>query len=132
MEEVHPHRCAQYLTKQDENCSHDCCKAPEFGSIPAEVGQQRDSCGGRWSSLALGMLQPWLPPNLCSLPSPQSWKWVLAPLLLYIFERILRVWRARQKVVITKVGGVGAHTYRQLLFLQPSVLQLLARVAVGR
>ncbi|XP_049683544.1 NADPH oxidase 1 isoform X2 [Accipiter gentilis] len=68
MEEVHPHRCAQYLTRKDEDCSHNCCKDPEFGSIPAE-----------------------------------SWKWVLAPLILYTFERILRVWRARQKVVVTKV-----------------------------
>ncbi|NXI38156.1 NOX1 oxidase, partial [Galbula dea] len=69
MEEVHPHRCARYLTqKKDEGCWHDCCKDPEFGSIPAE-----------------------------------SWKWVLAPVLLYIFERILRVWRARQKVDVTKV-----------------------------
>ncbi|XP_042663308.1 NADPH oxidase 1 isoform X2 [Tyto alba] len=68
MEEVHPHRCAPYLPQKDEDCSHDCCKEPEFGSIPAE-----------------------------------SWKWVLAPVLLYIFERILRVWRARQKVVVTKV-----------------------------
>ncbi|XP_051486235.1 NADPH oxidase 1 isoform X3 [Apus apus] len=32
-----------------------------------------------------------------------SWKWVLAPVLLYIFERILRVWRAWQKVVVKKV-----------------------------
>nr|XP_009683266.1 PREDICTED: NADPH oxidase 1 [Struthio camelus australis] len=32
-----------------------------------------------------------------------SWKWVLAPVLLYIFERILRVWRSQQKVVVTKV-----------------------------
>ncbi|XP_074738711.1 NADPH oxidase 1 isoform X1 [Strix uralensis] len=68
MEEVHPRRCAQYLTQKEEDCSHDCCKHPEFGSIPAE-----------------------------------SWKWVLAPVLLYIFERILRVWRAWQKVVVTKV-----------------------------
>ncbi|XP_025938508.1 NADPH oxidase 1, partial [Apteryx rowi] len=37
-----------------------------------------------------------------SIPA-ESWKWVLAPVLLYIFERILRVWRARQKVVVTKV-----------------------------
>ncbi|XP_030305068.1 NADPH oxidase 1 isoform X2 [Calypte anna] len=68
MAEVHPHRCALNLTQRDQNCSHDCCKDPEFGSIPAE-----------------------------------SWKWVLAPILLYIFERILRVWRSWQKVVVTKV-----------------------------
>uniref|UniRef100_A0A8C0ENX6 NADPH oxidase 1 n=1 Tax=Bubo bubo TaxID=30461 RepID=A0A8C0ENX6_BUBBB len=45
MEEVHPRRCAQYLMQKEEDCSHDCCKHPEFGSIPAEVGQQRDGCG---------------------------------------------------------------------------------------
>ncbi|NXY39290.1 NOX1 oxidase, partial [Pomatorhinus ruficollis] len=32
-----------------------------------------------------------------------SWKWVLAPIILYVFERILRVWRAQQKVVVKKV-----------------------------
>uniref|UniRef100_A0A8D2PST5 NADPH oxidase 1 n=1 Tax=Zosterops lateralis melanops TaxID=1220523 RepID=A0A8D2PST5_ZOSLA len=68
MAEVHPYQCAEYLTKRDQNCTHDCCKDPEFGSIPAE-----------------------------------SWKWVLAPIILYVFERILRVWRAQQKVVVNKV-----------------------------
>ncbi|NXI05446.1 NOX1 oxidase, partial [Pachycephala philippinensis] len=68
MAEVPPHHCAEYLTQRDQNCTHDCCKDPEFGSIPAE-----------------------------------SWKWVLAPIILYVFERILRVWRARQKVVVKKV-----------------------------
>ncbi|NXA32559.1 NOX1 oxidase, partial [Eudromia elegans] len=41
-------------------------------------------------------------PEFGSIPA-ESWKWVLAPVLLYIFERLLRVWRARQKVVVTKV-----------------------------
>ncbi|NXC56991.1 NOX1 oxidase, partial [Aleadryas rufinucha] len=68
MAEVPPHHCAEYLTQWDQNCTHVCCKDPEFGSIPAE-----------------------------------SWKWVLAPIILYVFERILRVWRAQQKVVVTKV-----------------------------
>ncbi|XP_066861282.1 NADPH oxidase 1 isoform X1 [Anser cygnoides] len=68
MEEVHPRRCAEYLVHNHKDCRHECCKNPEFSSIPAE-----------------------------------SWKWVLAPVLLYVFERILRVWRARQKVVVTKV-----------------------------
>ncbi|OWK09941.1 hypothetical protein Celaphus_00005924, partial [Cervus elaphus hippelaphus] len=31
-----------------------------------------------------------------------SWKWILAPGILYIFERILRFYRSQQKVVITK------------------------------
>ncbi|OBS83679.1 hypothetical protein A6R68_22351 [Neotoma lepida] len=34
---------------------------------------------------------------------PQSWKWILAPIALYIFERTLRFYRSQQKVVITKV-----------------------------
>lgn len=51
--------------------------------------------GSRWP----GGSNPMLP------STPQSWKWVLAPVILYIFERILRIWRARQKVVVTKVGG---------------------------
>ncbi|NXC90001.1 NOX1 oxidase, partial [Cercotrichas coryphoeus] len=68
MAEVHPYHCAEYLTQRDQNCTHSCCKDPEFGSIPAE-----------------------------------SWKWVLAPIILYVFERILRVWRAQQKVVVKKV-----------------------------
>ncbi|XP_021261995.1 NADPH oxidase 1 isoform X2 [Numida meleagris] len=68
MEEVHPQRCAEFLVQKPKECKEECCKEPEFGSIPAE-----------------------------------SWKWVLAPVILYIFERILRIWRARQKVVVTKV-----------------------------
>uniref|UniRef100_A0A2K6M6M8 NADPH oxidase 1 n=1 Tax=Rhinopithecus bieti TaxID=61621 RepID=A0A2K6M6M8_RHIBE len=34
---------------------------------------------------------------------PESWKWILAPVILYICERILRFYRSQQKVVITKV-----------------------------
>ncbi|XP_052026731.1 NADPH oxidase 1 isoform X1 [Apodemus sylvaticus] len=34
---------------------------------------------------------------------PESWKWILAPIAFYIFERILRFYRSQQKVVITKV-----------------------------
>ncbi|XP_054372317.1 NADPH oxidase 1 isoform X3 [Molothrus ater] len=68
MAEVPPYDCAEYLTQREQNCTHSCCKDPEFGSIPAE-----------------------------------SWKWVLAPIILYVFERLLRVWRAQQKVVIKKV-----------------------------
>ncbi|XP_042746672.1 NADPH oxidase 1 isoform X2 [Lagopus leucura] len=68
MKEVHPQRCAEFLVHKPKECRQECCKEPEFGSIPAE-----------------------------------SWKWVLAPIILYIFERILRIWRAHQKVVVTKV-----------------------------
>ncbi|XP_029785607.1 NADPH oxidase 1 isoform X4 [Suricata suricatta] len=42
----------------------------------------------------------WLNP----IQSPNmSWKWILATGILYIFERILRFYRSKQKVVITKV-----------------------------
>uniref|UniRef100_A0A670ZXG2 NADPH oxidase 1 n=1 Tax=Pseudonaja textilis TaxID=8673 RepID=A0A670ZXG2_PSETE len=33
----------------------------------------------------------------------KSWKWVLAPIILYAFERALRIWRSCQKVDIMKV-----------------------------
>ncbi|XP_005869953.1 PREDICTED: NADPH oxidase 1 isoform X3 [Myotis brandtii] len=35
--------------------------------------------------------------------SAESWKWILAPGVLYIFERILRFYRSQQRVMITKV-----------------------------
>ncbi|XP_005901076.1 NADPH oxidase 1 isoform X2 [Bos mutus] len=41
------------------------------------------------------------PPQFEGLPA-ESWKWILAPGILYIFERILRFYRSQQ-VVITKV-----------------------------
>ncbi|KAM8753018.1 NADPH oxidase 1 [Rhynchonycteris naso] len=33
----------------------------------------------------------------------ESWKWILAPGVLYVFERILRFYRSQQQVMITKV-----------------------------
>jgi hypothetical protein len=33
----------------------------------------------------------------------QTWKWVVVPLALYLIERLLRFWRSRQQVVVTKV-----------------------------
>ncbi|KAF7244858.1 NADPH oxidase 1 [Varanus komodoensis] len=41
-------------------------------------------------------------PEFGSIPA-ESWKWVLAPLILYAFERALRIWRSCQKVIVTKV-----------------------------
>ncbi|XP_012890539.1 PREDICTED: NADPH oxidase 1 isoform X2 [Dipodomys ordii] len=34
---------------------------------------------------------------------PESWKWIIAPFILYVFEKFLRFCRSQQKVVITKV-----------------------------
>lgn len=33
----------------------------------------------------------------------QTWKWVVGPMILYVCERLVRIYRAHQKVVITKV-----------------------------
>ncbi|GAA6092617.1 cytochrome b-245 heavy chain [Tachysurus ichikawai] len=34
---------------------------------------------------------------------PGTWQWVLGPMILYVFEMIVRFYRSKQKVVITKV-----------------------------
>uniref|UniRef100_A0A672F6A2 Cytochrome b-245, beta polypeptide (chronic granulomatous disease) n=1 Tax=Salarias fasciatus TaxID=181472 RepID=A0A672F6A2_SALFA len=44
----------------------------------------------------------------CAVPvfagnPPGTWKWVLAPMILYVCERLVRLYRSHQKVVITKV-----------------------------
>lgn len=51
--------------------------------------------------------------------SVQSWKWILAPAVLYIFERTLRFYRSQQRVVITKVKHMQFHLamIRVLFFL---------------
>ncbi|XP_075446417.1 NADPH oxidase 2 [Ascaphus truei] len=51
----------------------------------------------------------WGPANrLCPTPQfsgnpPMTWMWVVAPMVLYLFERLVRFWRSQQQVVITKV-----------------------------
>ncbi|XP_072234297.1 cytochrome b-245 heavy chain [Leuresthes tenuis] len=44
----------------------------------------------------------------CAVPvfagnPPMTWKWVVAPMILYLCERLVRIYRSHQKVVITKV-----------------------------
>uniref|UniRef100_A0A4W6EVT7 NADPH oxidase 2 n=1 Tax=Lates calcarifer TaxID=8187 RepID=A0A4W6EVT7_LATCA len=46
--------------------------------------------------------------SYCPVPEfagnpPGTWKWVLAPMILYVCERLVRIYRSHQKVVITKV-----------------------------
>ncbi|XP_077200222.1 NADPH oxidase 3 [Paroedura picta] len=79
----------------------------------------------------------------CPIPQfsgndPAAWKWVLSPVILYSCERIIRLWRFQQEVVITKVvshssGVLELHMKKrgfkmaagQYIFLQcPSVSQL--------
>ncbi|KAM4694909.1 NADPH oxidase 3 [Discoglossus pictus] len=50
----------------------------------------------------------WGETTQCPLPEfagnkPVSWKWVVCPLILYTCERIIRFWRSKQEVVITKM-----------------------------
>ncbi|XP_061571442.1 LOW QUALITY PROTEIN: cytochrome b-245 heavy chain [Cololabis saira] len=44
----------------------------------------------------------------CAVPEfagnpPMTWKWVVAPMFLYVCERLVRFYRSHQKVVVTKV-----------------------------
>ncbi|PIO33163.1 hypothetical protein AB205_0082470, partial [Aquarana catesbeiana] len=41
----------------------------------------------------------------------ETWKWVVAPMALYVIERLIRFWRSQQKVVITKVVTHPFKTY---------------------
>ncbi|KAL2087776.1 hypothetical protein ACEWY4_016604 [Coilia grayii] len=46
--------------------------------------------------------------TFCTVPvfagnPPGTWQWVVAPMFLYLCERLVRFWRSQQKVVITKV-----------------------------
>nr|XP_004651168.2 NADPH oxidase 3 [Jaculus jaculus] len=50
----------------------------------------------------------WQESSLCPVPQfsgkePSAWKWVLGPVVLYALERIIRLWRFQQEVVVTKV-----------------------------
>ncbi|XP_003215824.1 NADPH oxidase 3 [Anolis carolinensis] len=79
----------------------------------------------------------------CPLPQfsgndPVTWKWVLGPVILYICERMIRLWRFQQEVVVTKVvshssGVLELHMKKrgfqmeagQYIFLQcPAISQL--------
>ncbi|XP_062982572.1 cytochrome b-245 heavy chain [Elgaria multicarinata webbii] len=52
----------------------------------------------------------------CPIPQfsgnpPMTWKWIVAPMILYAFERLVRFWRSQQKVVVTKVVTHPFQTY---------------------
>ncbi|CAI5770317.1 NADPH oxidase 3 [Podarcis lilfordi] len=85
----------------------------------------------------------WETSGQCPLPQfsgndPVAWKWVLCPVILYICERIIRLWRFQQEVVITKVvshssGVLELHMKKrgfkmeagQYIFLQcPAISQM--------
>uniref|UniRef100_A0A8D2LLZ3 NADPH oxidase 2 n=1 Tax=Varanus komodoensis TaxID=61221 RepID=A0A8D2LLZ3_VARKO len=58
----------------------------------------------------------WGKKSTCPVPQfsgnpPMTWKWVIGPMILYVCERIVRFWRSKQKVVITKVVTHPFQTY---------------------
>ncbi|ELK05143.1 NADPH oxidase 1 [Pteropus alecto] len=102
MKESHPHSCAESFKKWDDHDSQ--CERPQFEGHPAELSRyiykfpiikelQYQCQQVRELSLAEDSEEEGL----------MSWKWILAPGILYIFERILRFYRSQQRVVITKV-----------------------------
>ncbi|XP_077778873.1 NADPH oxidase 1 isoform X2 [Podarcis muralis] len=58
-------------------------------------------CAGQYTEWAQGNSTHCKVPEFQGLPA-ESWKWVLAPIILYAFERALRIWRSCQKVVVVK------------------------------
>nr|XP_033472006.1 cytochrome b-245 heavy chain isoform X1 [Epinephelus lanceolatus] len=61
---------------------------------PQVCAKQFDNWGKNGSNCAV--------PEFAGNP-PGTWKWVVAPMFLYVCERIIRIYRSHQKVVITKV-----------------------------
>nr|XP_010974076.2 NADPH oxidase 1 [Camelus dromedarius] len=72
-------------------------------------GQTEESMGESHPDNCSEFFKKWDDPEFhCKRPQfeglpAESWKWILAPSILYLFERILRFYRSQQKVVITKV-----------------------------
>ncbi|XP_017314300.1 cytochrome b-245 heavy chain [Ictalurus punctatus] len=58
------------------------------------------NCSSRFESW--GTVPDCPTPDFAGNP-PATWKWVLAPMILYVFEMLVRFYRSQQKVVITKV-----------------------------
>ena len=63
---------------------------------------------------------------------PNFWKWFIAPGALYLLERVLRVYRAKQKVVLLSVrlacsalsSTLIAVAATQAVYLKPNVFSL--------
>ncbi|KAJ8785339.1 hypothetical protein J1605_007351 [Eschrichtius robustus] len=123
MDENHPHKCAEFLEKWNDPDSH--CKPPQFEGLPAEIGQLHFPILEKWpyvGDILWGPVahSPLITRAICCMGATYvscmgssvvmrlttvgilSWKWILTPVIIYIFERILRFYRSQQKVVITK------------------------------
>ncbi|KAM3857061.1 NADPH oxidase 2-like [Diretmus argenteus] len=61
---------------------------------PRECADQFETWGQKGSNCTV--------PEFAGNP-PMTWKWVVGPMILYVCERLVRLYRSHQKVVITKV-----------------------------
>ncbi|XP_074839495.1 NADPH oxidase 2 [Carettochelys insculpta] len=71
-------------------------------------GQTAESLKEHNPRQCAGNFTQWGKLGSCPIPQfagnpPMTWKWVIVPMILYLFERLVRFWRSQQKVVITKV-----------------------------
>jgi hypothetical protein len=65
----------------------------------------------------------WGKPTGCPNPQfagggAQTWMWVIGPFVIYLLERILRIYRDCQKIVITKVCIVGCYPLSILIYVK--------------
>ncbi|XP_059035245.1 NADPH oxidase 3 [Mustela lutreola] len=68
---------------------------------------------------------------------PSAWKWVLGPVVLYACERMMRLWRFQQEVVITKVvshpsGVLELHMKKRNFKMAPGQYILIQCPTISR
>ncbi|KAM6284630.1 NADPH oxidase 2 [Spheniscus humboldti] len=71
-------------------------------------GQTAESLAEHNPEICYKNFTHWGKKGACPIPQfagnpPMTWKWVVGPMFLYLCERLVRLWRSQQKVVITKV-----------------------------
>ncbi|XP_047590019.1 NADPH oxidase 3 [Lutra lutra] len=84
----------------------------------------------------------WQKVDPCPVPQfsgkePSAWKWVLGPVVLYACERIIRLWRFQQEVVITKVvshpsGVLEVHMKKRNFKMAPGQYILIQCPSISR
>ncbi|EFB23049.1 hypothetical protein PANDA_001343, partial [Ailuropoda melanoleuca] len=71
------------------------------GQTPESLKEHNPEICGK-DPLSWGKVERCPIPQFSGNP-PMTWKWIVAPMFLYLCERLVRFWRSQQKVVITKV-----------------------------